>query len=121
MQLKFTCMQPLVLDEISFGVVGFIAAFVGTYEGFLWRNSVQTIFSLRKTVGHKVCVQLCSREEPLLGISSDQFVGGNGHDVNPLLRHPLVTVFLMILEGVFRTELLTTIHMRTSEGCLPGT
>ena len=81
MQLKFTCMQPLVLDEISFGVVGLIAAFVGTHEGFLWRNSVQTIFRLRKTVGHKVCVQLCCGEKPLLSGASDQLVGGNGHDV----------------------------------------
>ena len=118
MQLKFTCMQPLVLDEISFGVVGLIAAFIGTHEGFLCRNSVQTIF--RKTVGHKVCIQLCCWVEPLLGGSPHQLIGGNGHDVNALLHHPVMAVLLMILKSVPGTELLTTIYNGTSERRLSG-
>ena len=111
-------MQPLVLDEISFGVVGLIAAFIGTHEGFLCRNSVQTIFSLRKTVGHKVCIQLCCWMKPLLGGSPHQLIGGDGHDVNALLHHSVVAVLLMILKGVPGTELLTTIYNGTSERCL---
>ena len=93
-----------MLDEISFGVVRFVASLVWTGENLLVGHWHRGLLRL----GHAEALVVAAG--PLLPARDpdpDQLVGGQGHDVQgrlPVGQLPLVTVLLMVLERFLVAE-----------------
>ena len=110
-----------MLDKISFGVVGFVAALVWTGENFLGGHLHCGLLRLGHTealVEAIVGVEAAGHLLPVRHPDPDQLVGGYGHDVHgrlPVGQLPLVTVLLMVLKRFLVAEHLPAVGNLTTD------
>ena len=110
-----------MLDEISFGVVGFVAALVWTGENLLGSHWCPGLLRLGHTEALVMaigCVEAGGHLLPVRHPDPDQLVGGYGHDVHgrlPVGQLSLMTVLLMVLERFLVAEHLPAVGNLTTD------